>query len=346
MKIAQVAPPVLSVPPKKYGGTEKIVSHLTEALVERGHEVILYASGDSRTKARLKFTYKKAIGIDYIDPVHYFTHTINAYRDAEKEGVDIIHNHTGQFGIAWAMHSNIPTVTTLHNDYLLIPRTPQQKLFCKTTSYVAISKNQKKRLKGLNFIDVVYNCIDINVYAFSEEKGDYLFFIGNIVPHKGPDIAVKIAKELNEKLIMVGKIDKVQEPFFNEKIKPYVDNKNIFFYTDLPLKKIVELYQHAKCLIFPLQWEEPFGLVMAEAQSCGTPVVAFNRGSVPEVVKHGVTGFVVKTYEEFLKAIENVDKISPKKCRKWVEKMFTIEKMVKHYERVYEKVLSKEGKSS
>jgi glycosyltransferase involved in cell wall biosynthesis len=185
----------------------------------------------------------------------------------------------------------------------------------------------------------VYNSTDINKYKFCEKKEDYMFFVGNSTKTKGPDLAIKVARRVKGKLIMATKVDDKYRNFFNSAIKPYADGKNMILHEKISFEKKLDLYQHAKCLLFPIRWEEPFGLVMIEAMACGTPVVAMNRGSVPEVIKHGETGFVADNYGEFVEYVKRVDEIDPRKCRKWVEKNFTIGKMTDGYLKVYKKLL-------
>ena len=336
MKIAQVVPPVVSTPPKLYGGTERVASMLTEELVRRGHRVTLYATGDSKTKARLKYFVKEATGIGNCGTLLNMAQVNLAFKDSDD--VDIMHCHAGIFSIAGSKYIDSPALTTMHNDYLN-PKMREFEYFRNVTNFVFISKKQEKRLKGLRSAGVVYNATDTNQYTFCEEKGDYFFFIGNINNNKGPDMAIKAAKELKTKLILAAKIDEKQLPFFETKVKPFVDGKKVKMYSTIHMKKKISLYQHAKCLLFPIRWEEPFGLVMIEAMSCGTPVVAMNRGSVPEVIKHGETGFIADNYREFVSYAKKVDDIEPKNCRRWVEKKFSIGAMTDGYEKVYKKIM-------
>jgi len=337
MRIAQLVPPLVSTPPKLYGGTERIASMLTEELIRRGHHVTLYATGDSKTKAKLRYLVKEAVGIGNCSSLLNMAQVNSAYRDEEQ--FDIFHNHAGFFGIASSKYITKPTVTTMHNDYLL-PGSVEFDYFRDASHFVFISKKQQKRLHGLRSAGVVYNATNTDAYKFSDEKKDYLLFLGNCYMHKGPDIAVRAAKRLKKKLIISGKYDQgKQERWFKKHIAPQIDNRNIVFRPLIPFKEKLQLYQHAKCLLFPIRWEEPFGLVMIEAMSCGTPVVAFNRGSVPEVIKHGETGFIANNYREFISYVKRVGEIDPKKCRQWVEKKFSIQIMADGYERIYRKVI-------
>jgi glycosyltransferase involved in cell wall biosynthesis len=254
-------------------------------------------------------------------------------------GFDIIHNHAGWWGITLSQYTQIPVVTTMHNDYLPLD-TPEFEFFKNSCYYVAISKNQQQLNIGLNFAGVVYNAIDTSHYPMVNEKKDYLLFLSNMSKEKGADTAVKVAKDLNENLILSSKIDKgPQQDFFEAEVKPYVDDKQIIFYPPVDQKTKQALFAQAKCFLFPIDWEEPFGLVMLEAMASGTPVVAYKRGSVPEVIQDGKTGFFVESYQELLAAVKKVGGISPDSCRAHVEKFFSVKTMTDNYLAVYEKII-------
>ena len=334
MRIAQIASINVSVPPERYGGTELIISLLTEELVRRGHEVTLYATGDSKTSAKLSSYYPKAMGFGKDTPEKHLKASEFAFKDADQ--FDLIHNHVGTFGLKYAKTSKTPVLTTLHNDYLLPQKSSAFEEFKNTGSFVAISHDQKKRSKGLNIAGVVYNAIEAEKYPLKEEKDGFLLFFGNLIKEKGIDVAVKTAQELKMKLIISGKADPgPQKDFFDREIKPHIDNKNIVLLPPVDQKTKIDLLSRAKCLLFPIAWNEPFGLAMIEAMACGTPVVAYNRGSVPEIVKDGVTGYVADNYEELLEAVAKLDKISPQTCRQHVEDNFNVKKMVDGYEALY-----------
>lgn len=342
MRIAQIAQVCVSVPPKKYGGSELVVSLLTEELVRRGHDVTLFAAGDAQTKAELHYIYDEAVGFEKDSPIMHLASVSEAFKYINDDGrFDIIHNHAGHWGITLSQFSETPVVTTLHNDYF-IPGDPAFEYFRDIGYYVAISRNQMKMLAGLNFAGMVYNAIDTTIYTLTREKEDYLLFFGNMSRAKGADIAVKTALDLRKKLIICSKIDGgANQDFFDAEVKPYVDNKRIIFYPPVGQKTKHDMFSKAKCFLFPVAWEEPFGLVMIEAMACGTPVVAYKRGSVPEVIKDGQTGFVVETYEEFLAAVKKVDQISPEACRQHVEENFSVQKMTDGYIEVYRTIIKK-----
>lgn len=343
MKIAQIAPIWIRIPPEKYGGSEMICSLLTEELVKMGHEVTLFATKDAITQARLEWVCEKPIGIGNPDIMPTYVHFAHAF--SKWKEFDIIHSHGGIFGMIYGPVIPKPLVVTMHNIYLR-PNSLEFHYFKNKANYVAISQSQKRIATGMNVTAVVYNAIDLPKYKFETQKENYLLWLSNCVPDKGPDIAIRVAKDLNMKLIMAGKIDKnlpEHVRYFEETIKPHIDGKQIIFYEELTAEEKNNLYGKARCFLFPIRWEEPFGMVMAESMACGTPVVAFRRGSVPEVVKNGVTGFVVDTYEEFLDGVKRVlaGEINPAACRKHVEENFTPQIMAKNYVEVYKSLLKK-----
>jgi len=308
MRIAQIAPICLSLPPVSYGGTELIVSSLTESLVKRGHEVTLYASGDSETGARLKSFFKKALGFGNDWPEFCIANANFAFQDADS--FDVIHSHIGFYGLPFSKYAKPPVVTTLHNDII-----KKNDIFFEyykdVCTFVAVSQNQCKRMLELKVDGYIHNGIDVDRFQFGDNKKDYLLFIGNISKNKGADTA----------------------------IKAFIDNKQIIFVplADHPHKQ--SLYSNATCLLFPIDWEEPFGLIMLESLACGTPVVAFNRSSVPEIIVNGKNGFAVDSFEEFLKAIIDAKNLDPRDCRKHVEEFFSVEKMTDQYEMLYKKLI-------
>ncbi|MBU0672228.1 MAG: glycosyltransferase family 4 protein [Candidatus Margulisbacteria bacterium] len=336
MRIAQIAPICLSLPPVNYGGAELVISLLTESLVKRGHEVTLYASGDSKTGARLKPFYKKALGYGNDSPELCLANANFAFQDADP--FDVIHNHMGFYGLPFAKYARPPVVTTLHND-IVNQNEAFFEYYKNVCSFVAVSQNQCKRMSGLNVVEYIHNSIDVDSFQFCGKKDDYLLFLGNISRNKGADVAVKTALALKRKLFLVGKIEAAHRSFFDHEIKPFIDNKQIIFEPLADTQRKQALYASAACLLFPIDWEEPFGLVMLESLACGTPVVAFNRGSVPEIIVNGKNGFAVNSFEELLQAIRDVGKIRPQDCRKHVEALFNVDRMTDQYERLYEKLI-------
>lgn len=331
-----VAPIRVRVPPEQYGGIELVISLLTEELVKRGVDVTLYASGDAVTKAPLRYVYPKAIGFGMPHESFMLTHMAFAYGEVNQ--YDIVHNHAGVAGIAMARLIETPVLTTLHNNYFI----SENKAFFEENKnnqfYNAISESQKKSIPGLNYIKTVYNAIDPSQYPVTSEKEDYLLSLGNICEVKGHDIAIQVARRLKMKLVIAGKLDPGGIDFFNQKIKPEIDNKLVFFEGQVSQERKLELFARARAFLFPVRWEEPFGLVMVEAMACGTPVIGFRRGSVPEVVKDGETGFVVDTPEEMAAAVERAGEILPQRCREHVEERFSPRKMTDDYVSVYEEI--------
>lgn len=342
MRVAVVAPVWVRVPPEQYGGIEIVVNLTVEELVRQGKDVTLFATGDAITKAKLRWIYPKAVGFSSGHQSFPETHVAWAYSQADE--FDVIHNNAGVAGITMAGLINKPVVTTLHNNYFF----PENPVFFAQNGnnqyFVPISDAQKREVPDLNFTRTVYNAIDTTQYPFSDEKEDFLLSLGNLWEVKGHDTAIKVAKELGMKLIIAGKLDPKGEEFFNTKVKPQIDGKQIIFEGQISQERKLELFSKAKAFLFPIRWEEPFGLVMIEAMVCGTPVIAFRHGSVPEVVEDGKTGFIVETAEEMVEAVRKVDTISPKACREHVEREFGPKKMAEGYWEAYAEVLEKSAR--
>jgi len=340
LKIVQVAPFEESVPPKKYGGTELVVSNITEELIKRGHSVYLIATGDSKTSAKLIPVFPEAIrrhpeakdakireAFKYIGVgrVINFLRGINA---------DIVHNHIGWRLFPFAPSVSKPIITTLHGPLDV----PYQKFVHKQFQkypFVSISDSQRRPLPELNYVATVYNGIDVKKLKFNETPKDHFVFLGRMSPEKGPVQAIKIAKKAGVKLKMAAKVDTLDAPFFEKEVKPLIDGKQIEFIGEIKTAEKSNFLGNARGLIAPIQWEEPFGLFFTETMACGTPVITFNRGSVPEIIKDGKTGFIAKNMNEAVRVVKNIDKIERKECRKNVEEKFTVEKMVDGYEKVY-----------
>jgi len=358
LNIAQVSPLWFRVPPKGFGGVELIVSRLTEGLVKRGHKVTLFASGDSKTKAKLVSVVKKNLSdlkIPLLASGYSILNLIETF--SRQEEFDIIHSHIDKFDFIFRAHAKVPTISTLHNPiwpYPLLKKT-KSGLYHDTEGvlsayarfpklpYIAISNNYIKNCPiRLNFIKTIYPGVDIKRLKFNPKPEDYFVWLGRISPVKGLHIAIKIAKKLGIKLLIGGcPIREENQEYLEKEIKPHFSKKIKFLGEIKSDKEKSELLGNAKALIYPLLWEEPFGLVMIESQACGTPVIAFKRGSVEELVKHNVTGLVCKTEKEMIKAIKKIDNLERIECRKWVEKNFTIEKMVENHEKLYYQLIEK-----
>ena len=360
LKIALLSPFEESVPPGKYGGTELIVYHLAELLAKKGHEVFLLATGDSKTKAKLIPIFPKSIrkepycsNLKFRNALKYIGIS-KVIKELQKIDVDIIHNHIGWRFLPFASFLSAPTLTTLHGP-LNIPY--QQFVYgrFKKFRYVSISRSQRTPLPTLNYAANVYNGLDIKNFEFNEKpNANYLSFLARMSPEKGPVQAIKAAKIAGLKLKMAAKIDTVNVEFFNKKVKPLINNKQIKFIGEISRKEKSDFLKNSLCLLAPIQWEEPFGLFFIEAMACGTPVIAFERGSVTEIIKDKKTGFIVKPFnkdgkpniEGLAKAIKKLSQMPKKEyqkmrqnCRRHIEKNFTAEKMVDGYEKVYYKIL-------
>lgn len=340
MKIAQVAPVWERVPPRKYGGIELVVSLLTEELVKQGHDVTLFATGDSQTKAKLHSVYHTAAPREMLgNPVPDLYHTTTAFEEAKN--FDVIHNHTGYSGIALSNFIDTPVLTTLHGIFTEI-NTPFFKAFGNSCSYNSISDEQRKHGPKMNYAGTVYNAIDFNSYPFSDKKKDQFVYLSRITQDKGSDVVIRIAKKAGVKLVMAGKIDPGRDTkYFEEKVHPHIDGKQIIFKGEVSESEKRNLLKDSRAFIFPLQWPEPFGLVMPEAMATGTPVIAFPYGSVPEIVENGITGFVVKTEDEMVEAVKRVDEIDHKECRDHAEKRFGVPRMAADYLELYKKISGK-----
>jgi len=338
MRIAQVAPLRERVPPPSYGGIELVVSHLTDELVSRGHEVTLFASGDSQTLAKLEAVCEKALRLDP-NVSNYDAYELlelsQVYQRAAE--FDLIHSHNGVLALASSALVTTPTVHTLHNSF----NQDVAKIYTHhyKQPYVSISDAQRKI--DLNYVRTVYNGIDETSYSFiaEPENPQYLAFLGRLSPEKGPHHAIAVAKQTGWCLKMAGKIDEVDTEFFEQEIAPHIDGKQIQYLGEVTHDEKAEVLGNAFATLFPITWQEPFGLVMIESMATGTPVIATNMGSVPEVISHGVTGFICQSHEEMASMIPKVMEVSRHDCRKYVENKFTISKMVDGYEAVYRQIL-------
>ncbi len=343
LKIAVLAPPYLPVPPPLYGGTEKIVSLLTEGLVARGHDVTLFASGDSQTGAKLVSVFPKALGnsgylkSDTKKPVaHYHA----CYARAGE--FDIIHSHGQYLSLPEAKGLKTPVVFTWHGSFYPGETTEEKREILrahKDMHYISISDNQRGGLPELNYIATVYNALNIDEYAYvPKNTGDYLLWIGRMSPKKGAIEAIETAAAVGLRLEMAATIDPIDRVYFESSIKPRIDGKNVIYHGEIGLAALSELYGGALCTLYPISWHEPFGLVMAESMACGTPVIAFREGSVPEIVADGITGFVVDRsggVQALAVAVEKAGTLNRSDCRKHAETHFIADRMVRDYETAY-----------
>jgi glycosyltransferase involved in cell wall biosynthesis len=340
MRIAQVAPLVETVPPESYGGTERIVSYLTEELVRLGHEVTLFASAGSITNADLVPVSARALRNDSSvrDPV---SRTVIEIEEVLKrtENFDLVHFHDGYVHFPMVRRLGIPAVTTMHGRMDLPDLVPLFREFPEMP-LVSISGQQRAPLPFANWIATVYHGLPEDLYSFRADPEDYLAFVGRICPEKRPDRAIEIAKCSGLPLKIAAKVDKVDEEYFESEIKPLLDSSLIEFVGEVNEAEKNTLLGGARALLFPIDWPEPFGLVMIEALACGTPVIAFDCGSVPEVLDHEKTGFIVHDVPEAVEAVKGIDAIDRRVCRQKFETRYTSTQMAKNYAAVYEPLLS------
>jgi glycosyltransferase involved in cell wall biosynthesis len=343
MRILQLAPIWETVPPPAYGGTETVISVLTEELVRQGHDVVLCASGDSRTSATLRTFYPvslRSAGLGHSALQYAIVHVSKSLRHADE--FDIIHNHSGppsEIAMAFCHMIDTPMLTTMHNN---LSEETRYIWSSYTGWYNSISRSQAWRLPRMTHArdaGIVYNAIDIASFPFQPEKNDYLLSIGRIAVEKATHLAIEAARMAGRRLVIAGKISTDDESeYFESEVRPRLGPDIEYFgEADGPAKR--QLFAGASALLQPLQWEEPFGLVMAEAMACGTPVIAFNRGAAPEVVDDGQTGFIVEDLREMVEAIGRLDEIDPWACREHVEKRFGPQAMASAYLQVYKKIL-------
>jgi glycosyltransferase involved in cell wall biosynthesis len=340
MKIAQVSPLFERVPPKGYGGTERVISYLTEELVRLGHDVTLFATGDSITAAQLVAAVGESLRQDELQHEWMAYHTIQMDMVAElAHTFDIIHFHCEYLHYPLAKLIGTPSVTTVHGRQ---DRPGLDLLYrrFRDVPVISISDSQRAPLPTVNWCGTVYHGLPPDLYRFEPHPGNYFAFIGRVSPEKRLDRAIEIARGCGVPLYVGAKIDTVDEPYFNECIKPLLRDPLVTFAGEISEHEKRELLQHASALLFPIDWPEPFGLVMIEAFACGTPVVAYRNGSIPEVMEEGVTGHVVTNQEAAVRAASGIGSIDRKGCRQTFERRFTVARMAEHYLRIYRQVLS------
>ena len=339
MKIAQVAPLFESVPPQAYGGTERVVSYLTEALTEQGHQVTLFASGDSVTAATLAPMVDRGLRLDPGRPDWVMRHVMMVDKVFEQAAAfDVIHFHIDFLHYPLARRSKTPCVTTMHGRLDLQDLRPLHAQF-GTHPLVSISNYQRRPLSNANWCSTIYHGLPQDLYRFHERPQDYFAFIGRISPEKGLDRAIDIALACGKPLRIAAKVDPVDEAYFDREIKPRLTHPLIEYVGEIGDDEKGEFLGNASALLFPIDWPEPFGLVMIEAFACGTPVVAFGGGSVPEVMQHGVTGCIVDDLASAIEAARGVDRIDRRRCREVFEKRFTADRMARRYVQVYQALL-------
>ena len=343
MKIGQITSVYISVPPKTYGGTERIVYHLCKQLTRRGHYVELFASGDSKVDCAVQSVVPVASQDDphstfYMEKEYEARNTYNLYRQAER--FDVIHAHWTTLAPYFSSSARTPTLITyaymekeLHEYY---------KEHFPLCFPVCVSHAQAKML-GDESIPVVYNGVDLNEIAFNEQPEDFFIIVGRMTPGKGIAEAIRIAKKARIKLVVVGHVTSHlpwSEEYFLKEVKPHIDGDRICYVERLAYHEILEMMAKAKGFLFPLQWDEPFGMVVIEAMAAGTPVLAYSRGSMPELIKHGETGFLVEREDEMVEMTRRIGTMDRGRCRDWVEQHFSVAQMVDGYERLYRMIAS------
>ncbi|TFE67453.1 glycosyltransferase family 4 protein [Methylacidiphilum caldifontis] len=339
MKIAQVSPLYERVPPKLYGGTERVIHYLTEELVAQGHEVTLFASGDSLTKGRLIAPIEESLRLQKQkkDPLVYHVIMLEKlFRCIED--FDIIHYHIDFFHFPFSNRIKRKHLTTLHGRLDLPDLAILYKEFDQIP-LVSISQSQRSFLPWVNWVGTVYHGIPEDLYSFYPAKGNYLAFVGRISPEKGVDRAIEIARQSGIDLKIAAKVDEVDKEYFKEIILPLFKKAPVEFIGEIGEEEKNRFLGEAYALLFPVNWPEPFGLVMIEAMACGTPVIGWRKGSVPEIVRDGKTGYIIDSIGDGIKKIKEIDRISRKECRDHVLNHFTARKMAQSYLSIYTKLL-------
>jgi len=345
MRIAQIAPIVERVPPHKYGGTERVIYHLTEELVRRGHDVTLFASGDSITSGKLVSVYPRALREARLRDIYGLNiWTLFNFGEAyaRQDEFDIIHDHCGHISLPVANVSNTPVVMTMHG-----PFTPENRhIFRKLNKpHLVTISNAQATVPGLNYAGNVYNGLDMEDYPFSPTHDGYLLFVGRFSFEKGVHNAIELAINLNLPLIIAAKLDDVDKPYFHSYVEPFLSEK-IRWIGEVNEAERNKLMSKAMAFIHAITWPEPFGLTIIEAMACGCPVIAYRKGSIPELIDHGKTGFVVNSMEEMIDAVFMLDTIDRKECREYSLENFNAKRMADGYEEIYEKVLAEQRVSA
>jgi glycosyltransferase involved in cell wall biosynthesis len=337
MRIAQISPLFEAVPPKLYGGTERVVYSLTEELVAMGHDVTLFASGDSITSAKLAPMREQALRLDPTVKdwvATYYRMVELIYR--RKDEFDILHFHIDYFPLQLFSRQDTPYLTTIHGR-LDVPEFVETYGTFAQCPFVSISDSQRRPIPQLNWVKTVYHGMPADILSPQPVKQEYAAFLGRISPEKGADRAIEIAQRAGLKLKIAAKVDNADKEYYDSKIKPLIQgNPDVEFIGEINDAQKPDFLSGAHALIFPIDWPEPFGLVMIESMACGTPVIAFNCGSVPEVMEDGVTGFVVNNIDQAVKAVGKIHTLDRAKVRATFDRRFTSRRMAQDYLDVYQ----------
>jgi len=338
MRIAEVSPLFESVPPKLYGGTERVIAYLTNELVRQGHEVTLFASGDSVTRAKLVAPVAESLRLHprFVDWLpHHLAMLEQLFR--QRDRFDIVHFHIDYLHFPASRREGITQVSTLHGRLDLPDLVPLYREF-QEMPVISISRSQREPLPWIRWVGTVHHGLPADLYRLREQPGRYLAFLGRISPEKRVDLAIQIAERVGIPLKIAAKIDKVDREYF-EHLKPMFKRPLVEYLGEVGDHEKQEFLGNALALLFPIDWPEPFGLVMIESMACGTPVIAFRRGSVPELLQDGVTGFVVDDLSEAVSAVRRVASLDRKRCRREFEQRFTATRMARDYVSIYSRLL-------
>jgi glycosyltransferase involved in cell wall biosynthesis len=338
LKIAQVAPLHESVPPRFYGGTERVVAHLTEELVLAGHDVTLFASGDSVTSARLIAPCRRALrlGGEWTDPV--IPHLLLLEKVfSQADEFDIIHFHTDSLHLPLCRRSGVPSVATAHGR-LDLPDVHRLMHEYAEMPMISISDHQRRPLPNANWKATIHHGLPRTLYSLGSGRGGYLAFAGRMSKEKRPDLAIRIAREAGLPLRMAAKVDRADAEYFDQVVRPLLRGPGVEFIGEIDDAQKNAFFGDALAVLFPIDWPEPFGIVMIEAMACGTPVIASRCGSVPEIMVHGRTGFIVDTPEEAVRAVDRLHRLDRSGCRRVFNERFTSDRMAGEYTRVYQRI--------
>lgn len=336
MRIALIAPPFISIPPVKYGGTELFVAHLAEGLKRNGIDVVVYASGDSTVNVEVRSLYPKSqwpLNEEIFSSMKDLNHTSWAVADAAAD-CDIIHLNNAP-GLTTSRFLQLPFIYTVHHPYE--PGLSEFYASYPDVQYITISDFQQT-LESMPKMRTIHHGISIKDYPLREKKQPYLSFIGRLAPVKGPHLAIQVAKRTGIPLKIAGEVQPMFSSYFESEVKPHIDGKFIEFVGEADLEAKNELLGNSMAMLFPIQWNEPFGLVMVEAMACGTPVIALNGGSVPEVVRDGVSGYICENVDQMVERVRNLS-IAPRLVRNYTEENFSVGVMVKKYIKLYKSIL-------